>query len=211
MLGGTGTDGPEIDRAVLLAVLDELGNGLHRQAVRHHHDVGHQDHHGDSSEVAVRVEWQGRINPLVHRIRRDGAEADGVAIRRRLRHDGHANVGASAGPVVDHDRLPKHGADTIHHDSGHYIPGTAGRAGIDEADRAAGPGGLRFHGGSHEQTRHHRKSRTATQEFHRGHVVILDSLETSRKSGCLSKHPHIKIIKSQIHKFIRITGEYNDD
>jgi hypothetical protein len=98
-------------------------------------DEGDGREHADRLEVLQRIEGHLRIEAGVGRQRAGGAHAQRVAVARRLRHHGEADVAARAGPVVDHHRLAELVVEPRHQHAHHRIGAAAGREGHDHADR----------------------------------------------------------------------------
>ena len=99
----------------------------------------------DRREVLHRVVRHLRVKARVHRVRRQRAHQDRVAVGRRLRDEVGADVAARAGPVVDDNALAPVLARLLRDGAADDVERSAGRKGDDELHRPVriGRGGLR--------------------------------------------------------------------
>jgi hypothetical protein len=89
----------------------------------------------DRLQVALDV-----VGQLGHHLARDGERADrphaeGVAVRRALRHRVDADGERATGPVLDHDRLPERARELRGEQPRHVVGGAAGRLRNDQLER----------------------------------------------------------------------------
>ncbi len=98
----------------------ELGNGLRRQIVAHHHDPGDGRHHAHRHEVLHRVV---RHLPDVRDHGEDAVvqHADGVAVGRGALHPLGADRPCGAGLVLDDDLLAHVLAHLLGDDADHHV------------------------------------------------------------------------------------------
>jgi hypothetical protein len=102
--------------------------------VPHDHERNGRDHaHG--LEVLHRVEGHLRIEAHVGGERTGRAQAQRVAVGRRLRRQREAHVAAGTGLVVDHHGLAQLLVEPRHQQAHHRVGAAAGREGDDHADR----------------------------------------------------------------------------
>ena len=113
--------------------------GLDRRM--HHQHVGHVGHQRHWREVANRVVADGRIQPRIHRVRRQRAHQQRVAIARRARDQLCTEAAAGAGTVVDQHRLAEALGQPGPDQPGADVEWTARRERDDEADGLRRPGG----------------------------------------------------------------------
>ena len=124
------------------AAARSFGQGSDAEARAGDEDEGDAREKGDGREVARDVVGHGGIEAGVHRQRAGRADAERVPVRRRLGDGVHADVAAGAGAVVDDQRLAEPGLHAGREDAADDVAAAARREGDDEADRAAGEGGL---------------------------------------------------------------------
>ena len=134
---------PRLEKKMRLGVIDQLLDRTERRIGRHHHDVlGGRDPH-DRLEVLERVEAFHRRERHVNR-QHLPAEVERIAVRRRLRRGGGADIAAGAGAVLHEHRLAPGFAQLLRHDAAERIDGAAGGERDDDAHGAVGVGSARM-------------------------------------------------------------------
>jgi hypothetical protein len=104
---------------------------IHDEKVRRIRDEG------DLREIPNRIVGQPRHQGRQHRMGRDRAHEQGVAVRRRPGDRFAADGAARPGAILHHDRLPEGSGHVGRDEAGHGVGAGAGAVGHDEAD---GPG-----------------------------------------------------------------------
>ena len=91
---------------VLSCVGDELGQGARRHGGMHRDDVGHGGDLAHEAEIGERVVAQVAVDDRIHDVRRDGGDAERVAVGRGIGDCLGADRTAGAAAVVDHESCP---------------------------------------------------------------------------------------------------------
>jgi len=98
---------------------------------------GDRREQGDAAEVLARVERHLGVEAAVGRERARGTHTHGVAVRRRLRDDAHADVPPGTWPVLHHDRLPQVLVELRNQHAHDGVRAAAGREGHHHLDALA--------------------------------------------------------------------------
>ena len=121
-----------------LGVRDQFVDGACREgriSDKHERDRGQ---HAHRLQVLQRIEGHLRIETGIGCERARRADAQGVAVRRRLGHNAEADVAACAGSVIHHDLLAEIFGQPRHDHAHHCISAATGRKSDDDVDRLAG-------------------------------------------------------------------------
>ena len=126
-----------------LRELDEVVHCPHRQARRHHHDERNVGNQIDRREIGDRmVDGIARqMRPNRERGRRD---QHGMAVGRRLRHEGIGDGAAAAGLVLDNGGLIEARLQARGDFPRHHVVGAARRERHDDAEHLVGKAGRRW-------------------------------------------------------------------
>jgi hypothetical protein len=103
----------------------------------HQQDVLRRGDQHDRVEVLERIEFRARLQRHVDR-ERLRAEMERVAVGRRLRRRGGADVAAGAGAVLDDDVLPPRLGQLLRDDPAERVDGAAGGERDQHANRPLG-------------------------------------------------------------------------
>ena len=122
-----------------LGVGDEFRNGLERRVHAHDQRHRHADQIADRHQLLVEVEGDLRArHDRTDRELAHDADADGVAVGRRLRDGFQRDEAAGAGLVVDDDGVAVLALDGVGRDAGGDVGGAARRIADQDLDRLPG-------------------------------------------------------------------------
>ena len=149
-----------------LGVGDELGHRLHRQVLLDDDDLRDRADDADRREVPDRI-VADLLDEGCDRDGADAADAEGVAVRRRVGDGLRADDAAGARAVVDDDGLAQCRLDIARGHPADEIGVAAGRVGHDEGDGPARPRVLRVRRARGEYERQRQSCKLLHQSFSR--------------------------------------------
>jgi hypothetical protein len=123
---------------VLLHILDQFGNGLHRQVRIDHQDERRLHVERDRDEVVIGIVGDLLEEREIDRHRGGGRHKERVPVGLRLRHRVRRQHQRSAGAVFHHDRLAQALRQPVGIEPHQHVHAAAGRKRHDDGHRTIG-------------------------------------------------------------------------